>query len=69
VVINPHLLKEIFLKGWYLSYMRSLEKSPVITKSFTAGIINGIGDILSQMIENRTSDLGISMYLNQARVL
>jgi len=60
--------KENILQNWYKSYMLALDKNPAITKSITAGIINGIGDILSQFIESRLAKISFASNLNWARV-
>lgn len=43
-------------------YMKAIEKNPMITKSFTAGIIMAIGDVLSQYIESK--NLGLALASN-----
>mmetsp|Transcript_14661 Transcript_14661/g.26599 ORF Transcript_14661/g.26599 Transcript_14661/m.26599 type:complete len:264 (-) Transcript_14661:1194-1985(-) len=39
----------------YISYMKSLDKHPVRTKSITAGIVLAVGDLLAQSIESRVA--------------
>lgn len=48
-------ISKLSLKNIYTSYLRALEVKPCITKSITAGFIQGIGDILSQFIEYKVS--------------
>lgn len=35
--------------GWWASYLLLLERNPIATKSITAGVLNGIGDIIAQL--------------------
>jgi hypothetical protein len=50
----------------YGKYMSLLETSPMITKSITAGIVQAIGDFLSQYIEAKVAN--VPFVLNGSRL-
>ncbi|XP_059844007.1 peroxisomal membrane protein 2 [Hypanus sabinus] len=41
-------------------YLFLLKKYPILTKSVTSGILSGLGNVLSQIMENRRKDLSIT---------
>ncbi|XP_062890682.1 peroxisomal membrane protein 2 [Mobula hypostoma] len=41
-------------------YLLLLKKYPILTKSVTSGILSGLGNVLSQVMENRRKDLSIT---------
>merc|ERR1719183_2027554 len=48
----PHCwLQKIYSTEWIGKYLHFLDECPAITKSITAGVIGGVGDILAQLGE------------------
>ncbi|XP_069788940.1 peroxisomal membrane protein 2 [Narcine bancroftii] len=45
-------------------YLFLLKKYPILTKSVTSGILSGLGNVLSQVMEQRNKGLSISKNLN-----
>lgn len=53
------------LKKLYISYLRSIEERPLLTKGLTAAVVNFLGDILAQYLETAT---GAKFIPNWARL-
>lgn len=53
----------------YQSYSNALEKRPLMTKSITTGIIQGIGDVLSQLIESKNAGIIFATNFSLRRVV
>lgn len=57
--------KFININHIHLKYMSCLASSPLTTKSITAGIIQALGDILSQFIGSKASNVPLSFNRSQ----
>jgi len=56
-------------KTFYQTYMKQLDKNPMVTKAITTGVIQAIGDIVSQSIEKKNIALLFTSDLSWMRVL